>query len=117
LRPGHIVYPHRKPALVLTPADVSRAELTEHFLAGAPRFLVTLNLKETACEKLAATVEGDHSRWLTVTIDHKNWGVHRYEPDQQKPFVPEQARATTIRTDVGFFSSREEAQRLVKVLD
>ena len=52
-------------------------------------------------------------RQLTVVVDGKYWGLHRYEKDKDKPFVPAQARAETFVPDVGFFSSRADAQRLV----
>lgn len=50
---------------------------------------------------------------LTVVVDGKYWGVRRYEKDQDKEFVPGQARPATFTPHVGFFSSKAEAQRLV----
>jgi hypothetical protein len=114
--PKDIVYPHKKPALVLTKAEVSEARLTKHdFTANnlGVQYTVTLHLTKEARGKLAATVEGKEMRLLTVAVDGRNWGVRRYEKDRDKPFVPEAARAETFLPDVGFFSSEAEAQRLV----
>ena len=52
---------------------------------------------------------------LTVVVDGKYWGVRRYEKNAA-PFVPEQVRADTFTPNVGFFSSKAEAQRLVDAL-
>jgi len=53
---------------------------------------------------------------LTVVVDGKYWGVHRYESEKDKPFVPEQSRPETFTLGVGYFSSKAEAQRLVDAL-
>jgi hypothetical protein len=111
--PDDIVYPHKKPALVLTGAEVSEARLTEHDIANSNHYLVALHLTKEARDKLAASCEGNEMRLLTVVVDGKYWGVRRYEKDQAKPFVPTQARAETFLPDVGFFSSKAEAERLV----
>jgi hypothetical protein len=114
--PNDIVYPHRKPALVLTAAEVSAARLTKHDLTSnnlGVLYIVTLHLTKEAREKLAATVEGNQMRLLTVVVDGKYWGGRRYEKDKDAKFVPEVARAETFLPDVGFFSSEAEAQRLV----
>lgn len=114
--PTDVVYPHKKPALVLTAAEVSEARLTRLDLTKnglGVRYRVTFDLKKEAREKLAATVEGKEMRLLTVVVDGKYWGVRRYEKDKDKKFVPDQARAETFLPDVGYFSSETEAQRLV----
>lgn len=114
--PKDIVYPHKKPALVLTTAEVSAARLTKHDLTRnnlGVHYMVTLHLTKEAREKLAATVEGKQMRLLTVVVDGKYWGVRRYEKDKDAKFVPEGAHAETFLPDVGFFSSEAEAQRLV----
>jgi hypothetical protein len=114
--PKDIVYPHQKPALVLTTAEVSEARLTKHDFSRSGlgvQYTVTLPLTKEAREKLAATVEGKEMRLLTVVVDGKYWGVRRYEKDKDKPFVPEQARAESFLPEVGFFSSEAAAQRLV----
>jgi hypothetical protein len=114
--PDDIVYPHKKPALVLSAAEVTKARLSEYdFTANglSMNYMVALHLTKEAREKLAASCEGNQMRLLTVVVDGKPWGVRRYEKDQDKPFVPEQARAETFLPEVGFFSSRAEAQRLV----
>jgi hypothetical protein len=115
--PKDIVYPHKKPALVLTATEVSEARLTAHDFSQsglkAEYYTVTLNLTKDARTKLAATTEGNDMKLLTVVIDGKFWGVYRYEKDKDKPFVPEVARAETFKPGVGFFSTKAEAQRLV----
>jgi hypothetical protein len=111
--PDSIVYPHKKPALVLTAAEVAEARLTDHMIAGRANYLVTLHLTKEARDKLAATCEGKEMRLLTVVVDGKCWGLRRYEKDKDKPFVPAQARAETFLPDVGFFSSKADAERLV----
>jgi hypothetical protein len=118
--PKDIVYPHKKPALILTAAEVAGVDLTNSDLSknGLSRenYMVTIHLTKEARTKLAATVEGKEMKLLTVFVDGKPWGVHRYEKDKEKPFVPEQARAETFTPDVGYFSSKAEAQRLVDAL-
>lgn len=114
--PKDIVYPHKKPALVLTAVEVSEARLTKHDFTKnglGVNYTVTLHLTKDARTKLAATTEGNDMKLLTVVVDGKYWGVRRYEKDKDKPFVPEAARAETFLPDVGFFSSETEAQRLV----
>jgi hypothetical protein len=114
--PEDVVYPHKKAALVLTAAEVSEARLTKLDLTKnglGVLYEVTLDLKEEAREKLAATVEGKQMRLLTVVVDGKYWGVRRYEKDKDNKSVPDQARAETFRPNIGFFSSEAEAQRLV----
>jgi hypothetical protein len=116
--PKDIVYPHKKPALVLTAAEVAEARLTKHeFSPGsgwpAELYTVKLHLTKEARTRLAATTEGNDMKLLTVVIDGKYWCVFRYEKDKDKPFVPQDARAETFLPGVGFFSSEAEAQRLV----
>jgi hypothetical protein len=118
--PDSIVYPHKKPALILTSAEVREAELTHHDLSrnglSAQNYMVKLHLTKEARKKLAASVEGDGMRLLTVVIDGKTWGLHRYEKDPEKPFVPDQARAESFTPSVGFFSSKGDALRLVNAV-
>jgi hypothetical protein len=111
--PEDVVYAHKKPALVLTAAEVTEARLTKHDFAQSVHYMVALHLTKEARDKLAATCEGKEMRFLTVIVDGNPWGVRRYEIDKDAEFVPEQARAETFVPDVGFFSSAAEAQRLV----
>jgi hypothetical protein len=114
--PKSIVYPHKKPAMVLTKADLAEVRMTEHDFTKnglSVNYTVTFHLTKEAREKLAATTEGNDMKLLTIAVDGKYWGVMRYEKDKNKPFVPEQARAETFLPDVGFFSSKAEAQSLV----
>jgi hypothetical protein len=117
--PKDVVYPHKKPALVLTAAEVGEVRLIRHDFTKnglGVQYTVAIELKKDAREKLAATAEGDEMRLLTVAVDGKYWGTRRYEKDKGKSNVPEQARAESFRPDVGFFSSEVEAQRLVDAL-
>lgn len=116
---GDLVYPHVKPALVLTKKEVSEAKL--HKVDATKNGLgvlitVEIHLTKEAREKLAAGVKGKETRLLTVTVDGKHWGVHRYEIDKDKPFIADQARAETFRPSVGFFRVESEAQQVVDAL-
>lgn len=117
--PNDFLYPHKKPALVVTAAEVSEAKLTRHTFGGGEKvthFMVEIHLTKKAREALAATVEGKETRLLTVTVDGRHWGIHRYEKDADKKFQPDKVRAETFQPDVGFFNSEAEAQRLVDSL-
>ena len=118
--PDSLMYPHKKPAMVLTSAEVKEASLANHDFSrnGLSRsnYMVTIHLTKEAREKLAATCKSDKTQMLTVVVDGEYWGVHRYEKDKTKPFVPWQARAETFLPQVGFFSSMAEAHRLVNAL-
>jgi hypothetical protein len=76
-------------------------------------YSVSLLLTKEARDKLAATCEGDEMRSLTIVMDGKYWGCHRYEKDKNKPLIPAQCLAETFTPSVGFFSSQVEAERLV----
>lgn len=114
--PKDIVYPHKKPAMVLTTAEVAEARLTTHDYrksGSGIHYTVTLQLTQEARDKLAATVEGTEMRLLTVRVGEKYWGLRRYEKDKDKKFVPPQAQADKFDVSIGYFSSETEAQRLV----
>ena len=114
--PKSIVYPHKKPALVLTAAQVEETRLTKHDFSGSGSpgelYWVTLHLTKAALAKLAATCESKDTRELTIVVDGKHWGVYRYEKDKDKPFIAEEVRAETFRPSVGYFTSKVEAERL-----
>lgn len=113
-----LVYAHKKPALVLTSAEVSETRLSRLDFGGAGvQFLVTLHLTKAAREKLAAAAPGKETRMLTVVVDGHPWGVRRYETDKDKPAVPEQVRAETFLPDVGFFPSEADARRLMEAFE
>lgn len=109
--PDDIVYPHMKPALTLTPADVAKTDLKEIKIAGT-QYMVEFHLTAAARKALAATAQGNAMRLLTVTVDGRHWGVARYEKDAAKPFVPDQSRAEAFVPSVGFMPSKPEAERL-----
>ncbi len=115
--PDSIVYPHKKPALVLTAADVTEARLSNFDLSRSglskENYRVTLHLTREARDKLAATCEKDGGRLLTVVVDGKYWGLQRYRKGKATTEIPCQVCAETFIPDVGFFSSKAEAERLV----
>lgn len=115
--PDSIMYPHKKPALVLTSAEVTDATLKNHNFSNSggakSNYMVAFHLTQEAREKLAAQCDTMETKLLTITIDGRPWGLHRYEKDKDKPFVPEQCRAESFLPEVGFFSSHYQAQRLV----
>jgi hypothetical protein len=115
--PDSIMYPHKKPALIITAAEVTEVKLKNNDFSKSglskSNYMVAFHLTKEAREKLAATTEGNEMKFLTVMVDDKPWGLHRYEKDKDKPFVPTQCRAETFLPEVGFFSSRYEAQRVV----
>lgn len=118
--PDSIVYPHKEAALVLTSAEVAEARLTHHDFSAnglsSENYMVELHLTPEARKTLAASRAGNEMRLLTVVVLGRHWGLHRYEVDKEKPFVPEQARAESFVASVGFFSSRHEAEQLVKIV-
>jgi len=115
--PKSLAYPHKKPALVLTAAEVSEARLSNHdFSKGglsSDNYLVKIELTKEARAALASACGNQNSRVLTVVIDGRNWGLHRYEKLEGLS-IPEQVTADKFVPAVGFFSSRAEAERLVK---
>lgn len=117
--PG-LSYPHKKPALVLTAAEVSEVRLVNRDLSrnglAKENYRVILHLTKEARDKLAAACGDNQMRLLTVVVDGKYWGLRRYETGKDKDHVPAQARAETFLPDVGYFSSKAEAQRLVDAL-
>lgn len=117
--PDDLVYPHKKPALVLTAAEVEDVRLdTKDFSSSglSTVHMVTIYLTDEAKKKLAASVEGDQMRLLTVSVNGKNWGVKRYEKDKNKRYVPKQARAESLVLSVGYFASFDKAQQVVDSL-
>lgn len=118
--PKDIVYPHTKPALAVTAADVAAVDLKNLDYSknglSSENYSVAIHLTQAARARLAATVDGKQMKLLTVLVDGKYWGVHRYEKDQDKPGVPEQARAASFVALIGYFSSKSEAQRVVDAL-
>jgi hypothetical protein len=115
--PKSIVYPHEKPALVLTSAEIAEARLVTHDFSGSggppELYSVTLHLTKKAREQLDATCDTLEMRGLTVAVDGKYWGVRRYEKDKNKPLIAPEARAETFTPTVGYFMSKAEAERLV----
>jgi hypothetical protein len=111
-------YPHTKPALAVTAAAVDRVQLTHHDFSASglssENYTVTIHLTQASRDTLAAAYEGDGMRLLTIVVDGHYWGLYRYEKGGN--FVPERARAESFTPDVGFFSSREDAQRVVDAL-
>jgi hypothetical protein len=117
--PDSLVYPHSKPALVLDLRTVSDYTLTKHDFSASgsspENYTVRLYLTEEARKTLKESCPSDKPQTLTVLIDGKYWGLFRYEK-APGDFVPEQAQADTFTPDVGFFSSKVEAERLVNAV-
>ena len=113
---------HRKPLLRIriSPSASPEVHLTNHDFSksglSSKNYTVTIALTKDARTKLAGKFEGKGMKLLTVVVDGKYWGVHRYESEKDKPFVPEQSRPETFTLGVGYFSSKAEAQRLVDAL-
>ena len=113
--PKAIVYPHKKPALVLTATEVSEVSLTEHDFTKnnlGMHYTVSLQLTKAARDKLseACAREGEHL--LTVAVDGTYWGASRYVKGKGDRGVPDQARTENFNPTVGIWS-KAEAQRLV----
>jgi hypothetical protein len=101
----YFAYPHKKPALVITAAEVADVRLTKQDFSSSgdpPRELywVTIQLTKEAREKVDAAREGVERRFFCHVVDG---GYHSWEGERQKTFT----------FGVGFFSSKAEAQRLV----
>lgn len=115
--PDSIMFPHKKPALVLTAAEVDEVTLKHYDLSknglSAHNYTVMIQLTRAAREKLAASYEGNEMRYLTVLVDGKYWGLRRYEKDKNKPGVPPVTLAENFNPDVGMFSSKGEALLLM----
>eukprot|EP00913_Durusdinium_trenchii_P005655 g5273.t1 len=114
---GAVGYLHKKPALVVTAAEVEKVKLSRlDFRKGL--FSITIHLTKDAKKKLAANVRGrgKEMRLLSFVIEGKKWGPMRYEIDQNKRGVPPQCRAKSFTPLIGFFPKRSEAQRIVDAL-
>jgi hypothetical protein len=117
--PDSLVYQQCKPVLTLTPKHVAEVRLTHHDFSrsglSSENYTVTFDLTEEAREILAAECREGQMRLLTISVDGKRWGIHRYEKakGQAKDAVPVAARAESFRPDIGFMSSRADAQRIV----
>lgn len=118
--PDSIVYPHKKPVLVLTAAEVTEVTLSNLDLSknGLSRYnyRVAIHLTREARDKLAAACGKDGERYITVVVDGKCWGLQRYRKGKPTRELPPQICAETFQPDVGFFSSKAEAERLMDAL-
>jgi hypothetical protein len=115
--PDSIVYPHKKPALVLTATEVTEASLVNHDFSNSglskENYLITIHLTKEARDKLAAASDKTQNL-VTVVVDGKCWGLFPYS--KNKPLIPAAVQAETFTPIVGFFSSKDEAQRVVDAL-
>ncbi|MDB5389866.1 MAG: hypothetical protein JWM11_5512 [Planctomycetaceae bacterium] len=115
--PDSIVYMHKKPALVLTAAEVTEVRVTNLDLSknGLSRenYTVTLYVTKEARDKLAASCGDKDERLLTVVVDGKANGVGRYVKGRAARGAPAQVSAETFLPSVGFFPSKAEAERIV----
>lgn len=115
---GDIVYPHRKPALVLTPAMVDRVEITHFVLGSRDQYGVTIQLTQEARKALTRTFKGTKTRWITVVVDGKCWGTRRYEPSNEKSGYSKSSGvwAKNYNPYIGFSSSKAYVQRIAAAL-
>lgn len=108
--PDSIAYPHKKPALVLTKAEVEEVTLKQHDFSrsglSSENYMVTIHLTPKARKALADGCGAAKSKILTVRVEGKDWGIRMYRKSEADKFTPE----------VGFFSSRADAERLVAAL-
>ena len=111
------VFPHKKPALVITAADVAEARLTNLDLSrnglSSENYMVTLHFTKEFRDKLATACGEKEERLLTVKVDSKYWGWQHYDKRKDKKLVPAQVRAETFVAEIGYFSSKAEAERVV----
>jgi len=118
--PNSIVYPHKQPALVLTASEVTEVRLTNLDLSAhglsSENYMVKILLTQEARDKLAASCEGSAVRRLTVVVDGKCWGLRCYNKVRDERLAPAATRAASFAPEVGYFSSKSEAERLVDAL-
>ena len=111
----NVIYPHKKPALVLGPKDVKEAHLKQFDLRMndivVHHYSVCLELTKEARERLAANCPAKTAR-ITVVVDGKAWGWAHYTTDNDAK-VSEECKARSFNPDIGFMSSKDEAQQIV----
>ncbi len=117
--PDSIVYLHLKPALALTPELVTSVTRKSLDLSGSglstSNIMVTIELTDEARKTLAAACPDNETKMVAVVLNGRHWGIHRYEKDDNKPFVPDQARAKSFAPSCGFMPGND-AYEMVKVL-
>jgi hypothetical protein len=110
-----VVYPHKKPALVLARKDVAEARLNQHDLLMnglvTHHYSVTLVLTKQAREQLAANCP-DKSARVTVAVDGRYWGWAHYTTENDAK-VSELCKARSFNPHIGFMSSKVEAEHIV----
>ncbi len=109
-------YPHKKPALVLTPAMVAKVSITHFVLASRDQYGVKIQITEKAREALAMTFEDTKTRWITVVVDGRCWGTRRYDPSNEKSDGGPATWAKNYNPHVGFTSSKAYVQRVADAL-
>jgi hypothetical protein len=111
--PKDTLYAHKKPALVLTAADVAEARVTEHDLTRnglGILYNVTLVLTKQARERLAADSPRNSAR-VTVAVNGRYWGWSHYTTDNNAR-VSESCLAKNFNASIGFMSSKSEAESI-----
>lgn len=111
--PKDTLYAHKKPALVLTSAEVAEARVTEHDLTrnGLGIFyVVTLVLTKDARERLAANCPGKSAR-VTVVVNGRYWGWSHYTTDNEAR-VSESCIAKNFNASIGFMTSKSDAESI-----
>ncbi len=113
---GDFAYPHKKPALVLTPAMVAKVNFGHFVLASIDQYGVTIQLTHKARQALARKAEGTKRRWITVVVDGRCWGTRRYEPLNEMSGASSATWAKNYNPHVGFTSSKAYVQRVADAL-
>lgn len=115
---GDFGYPHRKPALVLTPDVVEKVRIAKLRIAARNQYAVSIQITENAREALARTFEGKETRWITVVVDGKCWGGSRYEPANKESGYSKSSGvwATNYNPWFGYTSSKAYVDRVVDAL-
>ncbi len=116
--PKDLVYPHKKPAVVLTAATVAKVQLIKEQTPWSKPtdeiYSVKIHLTKEGRDKLVAAYEGQQMRLLVIVMDGKKCpGIQRCEKDRRKPFISDDVWVENIVPSAGHFSSKAEVERLV----
>ena len=115
---GDFGYPHKKPALVLTPDVVTKVSIPTLRIASRDQYAVSIQITKKARKALAKTFKGKETRWITVMVDGKCWGGSRYEPANEKSGYGESSGvwATNYNPWLGYTASKDYVDRVVDAL-
>ena len=94
MNPGDMVYPHKKPALVLTPAVVTKVSITHFVLASRDQYGIKIQLTD----KARATITKDPLETLVRAADALPPGVRRHFSDVLQRMQGHVANAREVAT-------------------